>query len=333
MRPVTAEEVNESLTAERYRVFSQIDAHDLSPSYAKSAVAIAEDPAMLKYIDALPRSKRQAGFLFAVARYLDAPIEDYREFRAHLIARWDDVERIARERTMQTNDPGRLVALLPLIAEIEGPIALLEVGASAGLLLNLDRYSYRWDEGEWLHPADGPSPVRLQTRTQGPVPVPTRMPDIVWRAGIELNPLDVNDADDVAWLKALVWPDSEERAEAFLAAIELMRREPVRIVEGDLNDELLSVLQTAPEDATLVVMHSAVLSYVGQSDAERFIERIRELDAVWIANEIADVVPGIADVEVPGVGSEPFSFVVARNARPVARAHPHGAWVRWLHRR
>ncbi|BDI23218.1 DUF2332 domain-containing protein [Herbiconiux sp. L3-i23] len=326
---MTAEDINESLTAERYRVFSQIDAHDLSPSYVKSAVGIASDPSMLEYIDSLPPSKRHAGYLFSVARYLEAPLDSYDRFKQHLIDRWDEVERIARERTMQTNDPARLLALLPVLAGIEGPIALLEVGASAGLLLNADRYSYQYDDGPWLHPADGPSEVRLTTETRGPVPVPERMPQIVWRAGIEMNPLDLEDPDDVAWLSALLWPDDPSRVQATSAAIELMRREPVRIVPGDLNDELARLAETAPPEATLVVMHSAVLSYLTQEDADRFVATVRALGAVWIANELADVVPGVSDAGERD-STESFSFVVAKDGVPVARTHPHGAWVRWL---
>ena len=38
-----------------------------------------------------------------------------------------------------------------------------------------------------------------------------RLPELrlvsgVWRAGIDLNPLDVADPDDVHWLSCLVWP-------------------------------------------------------------------------------------------------------------------------------
>lgn len=326
---VTVEEMNESLTAERYRVFSQIDAHDLSPSYIRSAVAIAADPAMLEYIDSLPRPKRHAGFLFSVARFLETPLDDYDTFKQHLIAHWDEVQRIAVERTMQTNDPARMLSLLPVLAQIEGPIALIEVGASAGLLLNGDRYSYQYDDGPWLHPADGPSAVRLRAETEGDLPVPTRMPEIVWRAGIELNPLDLTDATDVAWLMALLWPDDPKRVEAVREAVEIMRRHPVEVVQGDLNDELMSVAQRAPEDATLVVMHSAVLSYLTQRDADRFVEKVDTLGAVWIANELADVVPGVELPPQPGE-SKPFSFIVAKNGVPVAQTHPHGAWVRWL---
>ncbi|OPG02687.1 hypothetical protein B1L11_42010 [Microbispora sp. GKU 823] len=66
-------------------------------------------------------------------------------------------------------------------------LALIEVGASAGLCLSPDRY--RYDDLPPVGLVD--SPVVLTCRTNGRVPVPERVPDVVWRAGIDLDPVDV----------------------------------------------------------------------------------------------------------------------------------------------
>lgn len=320
------ESVNESLTAERYRVFSQIDAQDLSTFYSDLATSIADDTELLESIDTLPASKRHAGFVFAAARFHGVDMSDYQAFREDLLERWPDIAETARTRTLQTNDPARMLAILPILSQIDGPIALIEVGASAGLNLNADRYSYRWGDDEWLHPAGGPSRVRLTGDAEGPVPVPSRMPDIRWRAGIELNPLDIEDDDDRRWLTALLWPDHESRRDNLREAIEVLREHPVSIIEGDLNDRLSTLAAEVPEGLTLVVMHSAVLPYVTQDEAERFVETVRGLGAVWISNELADVVPQVTGASV---SSTAFSFVVARDGVPVAHSHPHGVWVSW----
>ncbi|MFE4545324.1 DUF2332 family protein [Arthrobacter sp. NPDC056727] len=52
----------------------------------------------------------------------------------------------------------------------------------------------------------------LRCRTRGPVPLPGSLPHVAWRAGIDLNPLDVRSPDDVAWLEALVWPEPRAAA-------------------------------------------------------------------------------------------------------------------------
>ncbi|WP_274562813.1 DUF2332 family protein [Streptomyces spiramyceticus] len=97
--------------------------------------------------------------------------------------------------------------MLPALATLPQPLALIEVGASAGLCLHPDRYAYRYNGGEQL----GSSPVTLDCRTEGPVPLPAALPEVAWRAGIDLNPLDTTDEEDVRWLRSLIWPGRTER--------------------------------------------------------------------------------------------------------------------------
>ena len=56
-----------------------------------------------------------------------------------------------------------------MIAAIEGPVALIEVGCSAGLCLYPDRYAISYDGRPPLVPG---SPVTIDVATTGPVPVP-----------------------------------------------------------------------------------------------------------------------------------------------------------------
>jgi hypothetical protein len=88
---------------------------------------------------------------------------------------------------------------------------------------------------------------------------------LVWRAGLDLSPLDVRDDGDVRWLQALVWPGEGERARLLEEALAVARRDPPRVVKGDLRHDLAALAVEAPKDATLVVFHTAVRAYVPEA--------------------------------------------------------------------
>jgi hypothetical protein len=315
-------------TAERYRAFATIEAPGMSPTYEEWALGIAGDPEVLALIDQLPLPKRQVNLVFAAARAAGAQAGGYPEFRRWLVATWDRVREIALSHATQTNEAARCAVLLPILAALPQPLAIIEVGASAGLCLYPDRYSYRYGDTV-LHPEDGPSAVLLSPRIAGPVPVPERMPRILWRAGLDLNPLDLSSETDVAWLDALVWPEHDDRRQRLHAAIEIVRKDPPRIVRTDALSGLRKLVDEAPMDATVVVYHSAVLAYFAEKDRVAFAELVRELPVHWISNEGETVVPGVREkltVPLP----DPALFVLAHDGEPVAFAGGHGQSLLWI---
>jgi hypothetical protein len=214
--------------------------------------------------------------------------------------------------------------LLPVLAQLPQPLALLEVGAAAGLCLLPDHYSYDYG-GHRL----GDGRVTFTCELHGEVPVPRELPQVVWRAGIDLEPVDLDDADAVRWLEALVWPEEQDRLDHLRSAIEIARRERPRVVRGDLLERLHDVAADAPADATLVVFHTAVLAYLSNTERELFALRLRELPSRWISNESADVVPGLPVPPVTPVA--PSYFVLgADGKRAVAFCDGHGRWLQWL---
>jgi hypothetical protein len=172
---------------------------------------------------------------------------------------------------------------------------------------------------------DPDAPV-FSCRAFGPVPLPAQVPDVIWRAGLDLNPLDVARDDDVHWLECLLWPGETGRRERLAAAIETARRDPPRIHRGDLLTDLPALAGEAPPGATLLVYHSAVLSYVAAGQRGRVAETIRALNGSWLSNEGPDVLPGIA---VPERHDEKFALV-RDGTRAVALTDSHGTWIDWL---
>lgn len=310
-------------TASWYRRFGVREATD-SPTYRRLAVAVADDAALLGLLDTLPPPCRQPNLLFAAVRYLGGPVEDPARFAAYLHDEWAAVAAQVTSRRNQTNEVGRCAALLPLLADLPQPLALLEVGASAGLCLYPDRYRYHYGDRVIGDPA---STVALHCRTEGPVPVPRQLPTVVWRAGLDLNPLDVRDADTMRWLKALVWPEHADRLHRLRAAARIVGADPPRLHRGDMRTDVPALAAQAPADATLVVYHSAALVYLQQQqERDEFAAAMRALPGHWICQEGPSVLPALT----PGDHDEAWTrMVVARDGVVVASAHPHGRSLHW----
>jgi hypothetical protein len=306
-----------------YRAFARLEAHGRSPAYEALASAVAEDAGIVRFVASLPAAKRQPNLLFAAARYLlgaPAGIGSLRDLVRDSPA---ELAAVMRARRTQTNEPARCAVLLPALAQLPEPLALVDVGASAGLTMLFDRYSYDYG-GHRLAGADPDAPV-LRCQPTGPVPLPDRIPAIAWRIGLDLNPLDVTSDDDVRWLSCLVWPDEGDRAERLAAAIGSARRWPPTVVEGDLVTDLPAVVARAPADATVVVYHSSVLCYVDPAQREQFARTVRDLGVTWLTSEAPGVVPGTA-----GPSGDEQMTVLARDGRPLALADSHGTRLQWL---
>ncbi|MCB9959311.1 MAG: DUF2332 domain-containing protein [Rhodospirillaceae bacterium] len=315
-----------AVTADRYRRFAA-EADGRCRLYVDLAGAVADDDALLAFLAAQPEERRQPNLFLAAVRWVAGVPADGAALRQAVARHGAAIAAVMRARTTQTNEPGRCAVLLPALARLPGPLALLEVGASAGLCLLPDRYGYRYG-GTLLAPPTADAPV-FDCAANAATPVPAALPQVVWRAGLDLNPLDVGSHDDMAWLETLVWPGQDARAERLRAAIAFARRDPPRVIRGDLLTDLESLAAQAPAEATLVVFHTAVLAYVRDGQArQRFADTVARSRAVWICNEWREVFPGWADSAPPA--PHPNSFLLAVDGRPVAWTQPHGQAIDWF---
>lgn len=308
--------------AERYRAFAATQAADSSPTLRRWADAVAEDRELLALLAPLPSAKQQPNLLFAAARTHGARPGDVRSLRELLTTRWPAVRATLLARATQTNEAARCAALLLGLRQVPGPIALLEIGAAAGLCLIPDRYSYTFGDGApRLDPVSGPSPVTLPVRLGDGLEPPAAMPDIVWRAGIDLNPLDPADPVTLDWLRTLVWPEHQARRDRLTAAAALAVRHRVRVRPGDLRTDLVALASEAPGDATLVVTHSAALAYLDEPARREVVARVRDLGARRIGFEARGVDPAVPSL-THALTPESL-FVAALDGTPYALGDGH----------
>ena len=309
-------------------------ARDESPCFEEWAQGVVADPAVLGWLSSLPVPKQQPNLVFAAARWHGVPAPGpYAGLREALLGDDGGIRATILGRATQTNEVRRLATLVPALARVAGdrPVALLEVGASAGLCLYPDRYRYRWHTpAGTVDRGDGPM---LSCDVAGEMPLPDRLPEVLWRGGIDLNPLDVTDDDATRWLETLVWPEHADRLDLLAAAVAVARRDPPELVAGDLLEALPVLLERAALHGPVVVFHSAVIAYLEPSDRERFQAMMTALvcdgRCHWVSNEGSNVLPEIT-ATAPQERDPVRTFVLGIDGRAVARTHGHGRSMTWF---
>src|SRR5205823_4941361 len=139
-------------------------------------------------------------------------------------------------------EPARCATLLPVLARLPQPLALLEVGASAGLCLLPDYYAYDYGGHTIASTAScGVEPPCFSCRVGPGTPLPKRGLEVAWRAGLDLHPIDLGDDAEVRWLEALIWPGEEYRIPRLRAACDVARAVSPRVVRGDLRTDLAAL--------------------------------------------------------------------------------------------
>jgi hypothetical protein len=282
-----------------------------SDLYRALAADVPSAPDVMELLLVADEPQRLPMLLFAavhhevLARGIDYP-QPGAEFIAFCRQNADTLKSVMRGRATQTNEVGRCAYLLPAFAAASDgrPLALIEVGASAGLNLNLDRYAYDYGAGRVA--GEPGSAVRLHPEVRDGEP-PVDLPPIASRLGIDLAP-----APDPDWLRACVFADQPERLDRLDAALAIARDQPPPLVQGDAIDLLPGVLATVPDDVQPIVFHTAVWFYLSDDQQQQL---------TGLTSSVTHVTAEI--------GTPEGAFVLAIDGRDVGSAHPHGRWISW----
>jgi hypothetical protein len=172
---------------------------------------------------------------------------------------------VIETRLVQTNVVKRALALrLGLAAigrSVAAPVHLIEVGASAGLLLRYDRYGYAPGDRRFGDPR---SPVQIAAEWRGDATLPDldALPPLASVAGVDLHPLDARDADDRRWLEALVWPENRHEADLLHRALAVVAADPPTIHAGDAITVCPVLAEDLPPGEPRVVFHAVTRLHV-----------------------------------------------------------------------
>ncbi len=346
-------------SAHYYRFFANESRRGGSPLYEKLSLGIANDQALQRLTAARKKGQPAANLVFGAVHYLllggiDDPLKDYypslggtrpaddRAFplfaafcRAHEV---ELVDIISKQAT-NTNEVGRSALLLPafdMVARESGTsLGLVEIGSSAGLNLNFDRYGYRYTDAKGAPKLERWTDARfvLSCVLEGPgVPVLGKLPPpVASRIGLELYPIDVSGEDERRWLKALVWPERIDRLAKLDGALKIAAVHPPRIRGGDAVANLAAALGEIPADQARCVYHT-VMSY--QLSGEQ-LKRINEI--LFAASKTAPVWRVTVEGEVAHPNpTETFNplkvsryFNGERRISTLAVCDPHGLSMEW----
>lgn len=336
-------------------------ASDVSPLYERLARSVVEDPQLRDIVPETRPGQPAPNLLLGAVHALlldgaEHPLRQYyptcvpdprppadgdlvAAFRSFCQAHEQELRDIVSTRRVQTNDVGRAAVLLPAFTHVarrsqqvrpdtdgHDPLALVEIGSSAGLNLHWDRFRYEYS-GRTCGDPDSPVEIRSEIRGDRQPPLPDSMPSVVSRTGIDLNPLDVTDDTDAHWLRALVVPDQTYRHDRLAAAIDLARSDPPPLVAGDALDVLPDVLADLPDDAACCV-YSTITLYQFDDAAIDELEAIlrdasRSRPVHWLS--------GVPDAPADDPRYRHVTFHDGeRTERHIARYAAYGEWVEWL---
>ncbi len=300
--------------AEEFEFFASSQCEGRSPTYARLSRAAATDPALLRLIGLAQPAQRRPSLLFAAIQYLlltgsatgelaawfpavsHAPIpaaDPGPAFRDFCTDNGQAILDLIAFGATQTNEVRRCASLLLALDRIgtrnPQPVGLLELGASAGLNLLFDRYRYDWD-GHVLGAAG--SPVRVSPALHNGVPTPVNAPEVSWRLGADLAPVDIRDDDAVTWLRSFIWPEQAAERDRLRAAVTVARADPPAVVRADAVVDLPALLSRVPDDLPVCVFHASLLTYVDSDQRPDLFRALRRPGVSWVYLEAAGLLSG-----------------------------------------
>lgn len=261
-----------------------------------------------------------------------AALDGWEQLREVLGRRAGDLRELV-ELPVQTNEVGRstplLFGFLAVAAETGLPLRLLELGASAGLNLNWDRYRYEADGFGWGPAA---SPLRLEWRFLRPMDAENaaRLPDsveVAAREGCDAAPIDPASEQGRATLLAYVWPDQARRLERLRRALGVAAEHPVPVARARAAEWARQRLSAPAGGAATVLFHSVFIQYLPAG------ERAALIAAIEAAGARASASAPLAWLRLEGAGELAelrLTIWPGGEERLLARAGYHGDPVELL---
>jgi hypothetical protein len=337
------------ILSEKFRAFAELECRDSSPLYYALSNSIAQDEAILDIAGQSMPGQPVPNLLMASVHYLllseeysshplvafyasciPSPansVKAYPYFRDFILRHASEVVALLNSRRVQTNEVRRCAYLLPAflfaISHFEPrPLALVEIGTSAGLNLLWDKYVYSYGDSEYYGDASSAVFITSTFRSVIPSALSRPLPEITHRIGLDLNIVDTKMPDQATWLRALVWPEHHERRKLMDAALKRRNEMELDLRTGDGFARLIDLAKEISEESLIGVYHTHVANQISNEAKQTFLKSIEKLgakrDIIHIFNNIK-----------PNLHLTAYCKGQLIDL-PLANTDGHARWIEWL---
>ncbi|HWI49291.1 MAG TPA: DUF2332 domain-containing protein [Rummeliibacillus sp.] len=284
--------------SETFRRFAKNECENSSKLYESLSYQIAEDVDLIQLASIIPEGQPVPNLFFAATQYLLIDSQDYLKnyyasftekpfsvkevfpyFKNFVLANREELKQLFRTKLVQTNEVRRCAYLYPMFADIyekhQMPLALIEIGTSAGLQLGVEQYHYLYNNE--MQAGNKQSLLTINSQNRGkelPASI-IRNPVVQTRIGMDLNPIDLQNTNELKWLQSLIWPEHHERRNLFNKAATVIKNLDIQLIRGDAVEQIQSICEQIPHNQLIVVFHTHVANQIPTAAKDELIEKLK----------------------------------------------------------
>lgn len=333
------------ILSDRFIRFAKEECKGSSPLYEYLSLQIAEDDTLLSLSSHAQEGQPIPNLLFGAVHYLlfkgkgkrlgdyypsitDNPKKDmlwaFQAFRELCLTNDECIKEILQTKLVQTNEVRRCAYLYPafcyIYEKINQPLALIEIGTSAGLQLFWDRYCYSYGNGKKY--GNLQSTVHITSKSKGNPIFQENVPIVESRIGLDLHISNLNDSEDYLWLQALIWPEHHERRDLFERAANYVKENSPRLIEGDGIYLLPNIVKSISTESVICIFHTHVANQIPTKKKHDLLNYIRQ---IGLTRNVVHLYNNMFDAELHldyFLGGKEYNKLIGKT-------DGHGKWFEW----
>jgi hypothetical protein len=247
-------------------------------------------------------------------------------FRRFCVEHEHEIIPILQSKLVQTNEVRRCAYMYPAFCYIyekaKKPLALIELGTSAGLQLFWDKYGYEYDTNERYGDVHSELVLRSEIRGGSTPNLLKHSPPITARVGIDLHVNVLENPEDSLWLRSLIWPEHKERITNFEKAALYFKKQSVQLLEGNGVELLSETASKIALESVLCVFHTHVANQMSNEDKTALIASIQKLGK---EREVFHLYNNMWDLNL----HLDYYLDGKEYKETIAEADDHGRWFQW----